>query len=111
MAWPGFSVRAIVRWQQEAENTSQRSTTCIWSNLRSGELNKAAVFGVYTAVQYADPLMLHRLAGLSSVLMTDEHMQVVCSLHPTYLSVAFVSVSMFLPMNRYKDAEDLLSDS
>ena len=58
----------------------QQSTSCIWANLKSGELERAVVYGVYTAVQYADTVMLHRLAGLSSILTTDAHLQVVCTL-------------------------------
>lgn len=56
----------------------QQSTSCLWTNLRSGEQERAVVYGVYTAVQYADAVMLHRLAGLSSILTTDAHVQVVC---------------------------------
>eukprot|EP00892_Ulva_mutabilis_P007259 jgi/Ulvmu1/4905/UM020_0191.1 len=60
------SKACIQAWRDEA---TQHALKSLWSDLRPGELRNAVVYGSYTAVQYADALMLHRLAESIPLLM------------------------------------------
>lgn len=61
-------------WQAEAASNKIKT---LWTDLRPGELSNAVVYGSYTAVQYADAVMSHRLAESLPHLMSGFSKQCV----------------------------------
>lgn len=68
------SKACIISWKAEATHHKFKT---LWTDLRPGELEKAVVYGSYTAVQYADAVMLQRLAESIPHLMCGVSKQAV----------------------------------